>query len=63
MCEVCHMSPCDCRCPNADPVPVGECANCGETLFAAYEYYGDNENNYFCAEECAKAFHGIRAVE
>lgn len=62
MCEYCLKSPHDCRCPNAQIEFIGNCAECGEPISTAYEYYIDNENNLFCREECAIAYHGIKYV-
>ena len=64
MCEYCHQSPHDCRCPNApDPKIRGRCDRCGEELIEAYEYYTDEEDNVFCSEDCAIMYHGIKSKE
>lgn len=59
MCEYCHQSPHDCRCPNAIPQLIGSCDTCGDDITDAYEHYTDNYGNLFCSRECALKYHGI----
>lgn len=39
MCDVCHMTPCHPRCPNApEPPKVYTCKYCGEAIVDGDEY-------------------------
>lgn len=64
MCEICRQSPCDARCPNADPPKVfGQCDECGADLTVDNAYFEDDDGNIFCSEDCALEFYGIRGRE
>lgn len=39
MCEICRMSPCHSRCPNAPDTPVCKCEICGENIYAGEVMY------------------------
>lgn len=40
MCEICHKTPCDSRCPNApEPRSVFICSTCGEMIYEGDNYY------------------------
>ena len=53
MCEICRMTPCDSRCPNApEPIAVHECYLCGESIREGDTFYRLGELNY--CEECVK---------
>ena len=56
MCDICHRTPCDSRCPNApDPPTVYTCKYCGEPVVAGDEYV-DVDGDYYheeCFEDCA----------
>ena len=51
MCNICLQSPCDSRCPCADPPKsVFVCSGCGQTIYEGddyWEFFGEQ----FC-EEC-----------
>lgn len=56
MCDVCHMTPCDSRCPNApDPPTVYTCKLCGEPIVVGDDYYEMDGEFYHedCFEESA----------
>ena len=63
MCEICHSYPCNTRCPNWEGKQIGECAECGNEIYAEFSFFKDNEDNMFCSEECAKEYHEIKEVE
>lgn len=49
MCEVCRMSPCHPRCPNApEPKPVYTCKNCKEGILPG-DTFVIIDGDYFCA--------------
>lgn len=51
MCDVCRMSPCHPRCPNApEPPKVYTCKICGEPIVEGEEYYEMDAEFYH--EEC-----------
>ena len=51
MCELCHRTPCDSRCPNApEPPAVYTCKICGESIVAGEDYY--EMDGEFYHEEC-----------
>lgn len=51
MCEICHRTPCDSRCPNAPlPTEVYNCKICGEGIVAGEDYY--EMDGEFYHEEC-----------
>lgn len=51
MCDICHKTPCDYRCPNApDPATIYECAFCGEPIVAGDIYYHHDSKYYH--EDC-----------
>ena len=51
MCQLCRMSLCHPRCPNAsDPPAVFHCAGCGESIYPGYEYARIGGVEY--CEEC-----------
>lgn len=51
MCEICHRTPCDPRCPNAsEPRVVGLCTNCGHEIYEGDDGYYVNDE-WWC-EEC-----------
>lgn len=60
MCEICHQTPCNCRCPNAKEPIVGSCSQCNEDIRSDYTYWIDEAGNLFCSEECALKFYNIR---
>ena len=58
MCEVCHMSICDSRCPNApEPPQVYICSGCGQPIYEGDDYW-DIMGEQWC-EECIKEARGI----
>lgn len=63
MCEICHQTPCDCRCPNASEPIVGECEECGSDIRSDYEFWKDENENLFCSEECVFSFFGVTIVD
>lgn len=53
MCDVCHATPCDPRCPNApDPPAVYTCKYCGEPIVPGDEYM-EVDGDYYHLEDCA----------
>lgn len=47
MCDICHKTPCDYRCPNApDPATVYECAHCGEPIVVGDRYFHYDSKYY-----------------
>mgnify|MGYP001668261291 FL=1 len=53
MCDVCHATPCDPRCPNApDPPAVYTCKHCGESIVPGDEYM-EVDGDYYHLEDCA----------
>lgn len=53
MCDVCHMTPCHPRCPNAPDMPkVHTCKYCGEDIVAGDEYL-EVDGDYYHLEDCA----------
>ena len=61
MCDVCRMSPCDSRCPNApEPEVFGRCINCGRNIYDGDDFY-DIGGDYFC-EECINDCHTTAEV-
>mgnify|MGYP003292606511 CR=1 FL=1 len=65
MCEYCHyIAGHHHRCPNApEPKVRGYCDQCGYELREDHEYYTDDEDNKFCAIECALKYHSIQSKE
>lgn len=64
MCEYCHQTRHDCRCPNApEPKVRGYCEQCGEELREDYEYYTDKYDGKFCSYDCALEYYGIKSKE
>ena len=52
MCDVCHRSPCNPRCPNApDPPAVYTCAHCGEPIVPGEEYV-EFDGKYYHFDDC-----------
>lgn len=50
MCEICHKSPCDRRCPNADEVVACVCDECGCDIIKGEDcFYCDG--SFYC-EDC-----------
>lgn len=53
MCDVCHMTPCHPRCPNApEPPKVYTCKYCGEAIVDGDEYL-EVDGDYYHLEDCA----------
>lgn len=51
MCDICHMTPCDPRCPNApEPQEVYTCKLCGEAIRVGDDYY--EMDGEFYHEDC-----------
>ena len=47
MCDICHKTPCDYRCPNApEPAAVYDCAHCNEPIVVGDRYFNYNSNYY-----------------
>ncbi len=62
MCEYCLQYPHHPRCPYApEPKVRGHCQHCNEELREDYEYYTDKDDNEFCSDDCAMAYHGIKS--
>ena len=60
MCEICHSSPCNSRCPNASEPPVfGRCESCGMKIYDGDEYYEIDGRNY--CESCVSG--GYKTAE
>ena len=58
MCEECHMSICDSRCPNSpEPPQVFICSGCGEPI-----YEGDDYWDIFGEQWCTKCIDNARGV-
>ena len=54
MCDVCHMTPCHPRCPNApDPPTVYTCKHCGEPIVVGDEFM-EVDGDYYHLEACAR---------
>lgn len=56
MCDICHKTHCDYRCPNApDPATIYECAHCNEPIVAGdrYVYYDSNYYHEDCLPKAA----------
>ena len=51
------------RDPNWNGKVLCECAECGGEIYKEYEFVIDDEENYFCDDDCAMKFHGIRTVD
>lgn len=62
MCEYCRQHPCPAGCPNAAPKVIGHCDQCDLELLKNHLYYKDNADNFFCSEECALEFYGVKEV-
>lgn len=60
MCNVCLQTPCDPRCPNAPDNILGRCKECGVLLWDHDDVWFDNDDNIFCSNSCAVAYHNIR---
>jgi hypothetical protein len=59
-CDICHRSPHDIHCPNANPVKIhGYCKKCYEPLPDDYTYWTDYDDNRFCSERCAEEWNKI----
>ena len=55
MCELCHQSPCNPRCPNApEPPAVYVCSGCGENIYSGDNYW-DIMGEQFC-EACIDGY-------
>ncbi len=51
MCDICHRTPCDPRCPNApEPTAVYTCKHCGEAITDGDECY-ELDGDYY-HEDC-----------
>lgn len=51
MCDICHKSPCDSRCPNApDPATIYECEYCKQPIVTG-DYYYNHDGKYY-HEDC-----------
>ena len=62
ICEICRMSPCDSRCPNApEPPEVGECDNCGEEIREGEYIYRLGDYKY--CERCVNSAREVAEVE
>lgn len=47
MCDICHKTPCDYRCPNApDPKTIYVCAHCNEPIVVGDRYFSFNDKHY-----------------
>lgn len=42
---------------------IGVCAMCGAEITDEYEYFGDDDRNLFCTEECFKDFYGFTVYD
>lgn len=58
MCAICRTSPCDNRCPNAEPRKCF-CSNCDLLITDDDEPYVDKQGNEFCSLVCALEYHNI----
>lgn len=55
MCDICHTSPCNSRCPNApDPMPCYICDGCGGNICEGESVWHIQQEVY-CAE-CIESF-------
>ena len=66
MCDICRQSPCDPRCPNAEPakkVDIGFCSNCNCLITSDYTYWVDTIENIYCSRDCAEEYYGLKEVE
>lgn len=63
MCSVCGKTPCHPRCPNAEELEIGVCANCFWEITAGFEYFTDDNDNMFCSRDCAVQYYGIKKTE
>lgn len=50
------------RDPDYIPKIIGHCRRCREELSPDWELWTDDDNNLFCCEECAIAYHDIHEV-
>lgn len=50
MCDICGLTPCDCRCPNATQKAVYICTKCGEPICEDDRYW-DSRDGCIC-EDC-----------
>lgn len=63
MCEICGRTPCHPRCPNAEDIIIGVCAQCQADLCEGDRVWQDADGNLFCDRDCALEYYGIEELD